>query len=152
MLWGPADTVQWSPGPHSPTRVHLVPLQGESSSTKISSIGFESTDLVLETYYLCKCYLQKILCRDSRLLLQTKAASIIHNWNTAAHISLTLNGSTKHSPHTHPPSILLPSWVSYISHFFASFSLLLPAKVSHSVCAPAARLSLSCDQCPVATH
>lgn len=55
------------------------------------------------------------------------------------------------APPTHTP-ILLPSWLSCIPHFFASFSLLLPAKVSHSVCAPAVGLSLSCDQCPVATH
>lgn len=136
LLWGPAETVQWSSVPHSPARVHLISLQGESPSTKTSSAGFESTDLVLEINCSCKCNVQKILCRDSRLLLQTKPASVIYKWNTAAHISLALNGSTKHSTPLDPPSFM----THCIPHFFASFSLLLPAKVSLSVCAPAAGL------------
>lgn len=54
------------------------------------------------------------------------------------------------TPHTHtaPPSSFLHESAASLT----SFSHLLAAKVSHSVCAPAARLPLSCDQCPVATH
>lgn len=82
---------------------NLNSLQGESSSTKASSVGFDSIDLIWEMLP------QKNTLQRFKAASSTKPASGIHNWNTAAHISLALNGSTEHPTHL---SILLPSWLS----------------------------------------
>lgn len=121
LLWGPADTLlSWPLLPH---KGNLNSLQGESSSTKASSVGFESIDLIWEMLP------QKTTLQRFKAISSTKPASGIHNWNTAAHISLALNGSTEHPTQ---PSIPLPSWLSSSLTSLPAFHFSQPRY--HSLC------------------
>lgn len=129
-----------SPGPCSPTR-------GTWTLCKENHLPQKPPQLDLRALISYgKCYLKKLLCRDSRLFPQPS----LHQAFTTEILLLTSPWhwmEAQSTPHT-PPSRFL--------HDSAHPSLLCQLFTSPSqgitVCAPAAGLSLPCDHCPVATH
>lgn len=111
LLRGSAQAAGCSHSPHTPWGCTLGLSARQDIPRPLSSRWKRIPLANVTKHQMCR--------RGTRLLLQNKPTSVIHNGSAVAHSSPALNGSTKHPPHP----VLLPSWLSGSPRLFPSLPL-----------------------------